>query len=193
MDPVEGPPRGFYADGHNPTRLAMNLEQTRVFVSTGTGVPSSAGLTSAAEGNVAAIAEGSAAEGLIIYPMNRVYRRALTDAGVDVTYQAHSGGHDIPDTTAELKAMLAWGLFKPVVTNPRAWVNDTVATSGQLWDIAYRFDQPPNQVVQFRRVGNSLSISAAGSAVRITTSLGCGIHVATPATLRITAHGCTAN
>ena len=39
-DPVEGPPQGFYADGHNPTRLAKNLEQTRVFVSTGTGVPS---------------------------------------------------------------------------------------------------------------------------------------------------------
>ena len=97
LDPVEGPPQGFYADGHNPTRLAMNLEQTRVFVSTGTGVPSSAGLASLTKGGEASIAEGSALEGLIIYPMNQLYDKALRSAGVDFTYQVHSGGHDIPD------------------------------------------------------------------------------------------------
>lgn len=38
--PIYGPPDGFYADGHNPTLLARNLADTRVFVSTGTGMPS---------------------------------------------------------------------------------------------------------------------------------------------------------
>ena len=185
LDPVEGPPQGFYADGHNPTRLAMNLEQTRVFVSTGTGVPSSAGLASLTKGGEASIAEGSALEGLIIYPMNQLYDKALRSAGVDFTYQVHSGGHDIPDNINEFKALFAWGLFRPVPTHPSSWVNDTVATSGQLWDIGYRFAKPPNQVVQFRRSGSSLTVSAAGSPVTLSTNEGCVIQAQTPAAVRV--------
>jgi hypothetical protein len=183
--PVDGPPNGFYATGHNPTRLAMNLEQTRVFESTGTGVPSSAGLK-----DPSVIPVGSLLESLIIYPMNQLYDRALTGAGVDVTYQVHTGGHDAPDAANEVTAMVAWGLFKPVITHPDSWVNDTVATDGELWDIGYRFDQPPDQIVQFRRVGRSLSISAAGSAVTITTSGRCAIHTGTPATVRVPRRSC---
>ncbi len=154
LNPVEGPPHGFYADGHNPTGLVTNLEQTRVFESTGTGVPSSADLADPTSGGAQAIPD-YVLERLVIYSMSQRYHSALAAAGVDVTYQVHPGGHLIPDFMEELKAMLAWGLFKPVATHPRAWVNETVATSGQLWDIAYRFDQPPNQVVQFRRSGKS--------------------------------------
>jgi S-formylglutathione hydrolase FrmB len=191
-DPVEGPPGGFYMDGHDPTQLVMNLEQTRVFERTGTGVPSSAGLADLTNGAALEILEGSVAESLAIYPMNQLYHSALAAAGVDVTYQVQPGGHDIPDFINEVKAMLAWGLFKPVVTDPASWVNETVATSGQLWDIGYRFAQPPNQVVQFRRSGSSLSITAAGSAVMITTSRGCVIATATPATIQLPARSCRA-
>jgi hypothetical protein len=189
LDPVDGPPHGFYADGHNPTGLAMNLEQTRVFVSTGTGVPSSADLADPTNGG-AQVAADYALERLVIYAMSQRYHPALEAAGVDVTYQVHPGGHLIPDFANELKAMLSWGLFKPVVTNPTAWVNDTVATRGQLWDIGYRFAQPPNTVVQFRRSGSSLSVSAAGSAVTITTARGCTIHTGTPATIHVPKRGC---
>jgi S-formylglutathione hydrolase FrmB len=191
-DPVEGPPGGFYMEGHNPTQLAMNLEQTRVFETTGTGIPSSAGLGALLNGDALEILEGSVAESLVIYPMNELYHSALAAAGVDVTYQVHPGGHDIPDFLNEVKAMLAWGLFKPVVTDPASWVNDTVATNGQLWDVGYSFAQPPNQVVQFRRAGSSLSITAAGSAVAITTSRGCVIATDTPATIQIPARSCQA-
>ncbi len=191
FDPIYGPPDGFYATGHNPARLATNLQQTRVFESTGNAIPNS--------GNVALLGEGSAyAEELvngtweeaIIYPMNVLYHQALTAAGVNVTYQVHSGGHDIPDFTNEISSMLQWGLFKPVASDPSTWTNDTVATSGQLWDIGYRFVQPPNQVVQFQRSGSSLSISAAGSVVVITTAGGCVIQTATPATIIVPSHGC---
>ena len=89
---------------------------------------------------------------------------------------------------AELKAALAWGLFKPVVTDPATWTNQTVATSGQLWDIGYRFARPPNAVVEFRRSGRSLSISAAGSAVTLSTARGCTIQTATPATITLARH-----
>jgi S-formylglutathione hydrolase FrmB len=189
IDPVEGPPYGFYMIGHNPTRLAMNLEQTRVFESTGNGVPSSA------DGGAIGVAVGGdiglAAERLVIYPMSQRYHRALAAAGVDVTYQAQPGGHTIPDFLNEEKAMLAWGLFKPVISHPTSWVNDTVAASGRLWDIGYRFAQPPNQVVQFRRSGNSLRVSAAGSDVTMTTSRGCVIRTPTPATVDVSSRSCS--
>jgi S-formylglutathione hydrolase FrmB len=191
FDPIYGPPDGFYADGHNPTRLALNLRQTRVFDSTGTAVPNS--------GNLALLDEGipyaeefvnGTWEEAIIYPMNLLYHQALTAAGVNVTYQVHSGGHDIPDFTNEISAMLQWGLFKPVTTDPSAWTSDTVATSGQLWDIGYRFNRPPNRVVQVQRSGRSLSISTAGSDVTIVTAEGCVIETPTPATIDVPARRC---
>jgi S-formylglutathione hydrolase FrmB len=180
FDPVAGPPNGFYADGHNPTRLVMNLRQTRVFVSTGTGIPNNT--------TAAPVDPTGDAEELVIYAMNKLYDPALTGAGVHVTYQVHPGGHDNPDFMSELKAMLEWGPFKPVVTNPESWVNDTVATTGQLWDIGYHFIQPPTHVVQFRENGSSLSISAAGSKVTLTTIGGCVIHSVTPATVKFPSH-----
>ena len=116
--------------------------------------------------------------------MNQLYHHALTAAGVDVTYQVHSGGHDLPDFEDEFAAMFAWGLFDhPVVTAPQSWTNATVATSGQLWDVGYRFATAPTKVVEFQRSGDQLSISAAGSAVTITTAHGCAITTATPATV----------
>jgi hypothetical protein len=129
-------------------------------------------------------------EGRIIYPMSQRYHRALVAAGDDVTYEVQPGGHDDPHFRQELQAMLAWGLFKPVVNDATAWVNDTVATNGQLWDIGYRFTTPPTQVVRFRRSGSSLAISAAGSAVTLTTSAGCVIQTPTPATIRVPSRGC---
>ena len=180
---VEGPPSGFYATGHNPAALVENLLHTRLFVSTGTGIPTSAELSIPVQG-----LEGSVLEGGIIYPMNRAYRTSLAAAGVNVTYQAHSGGHDVPNFRDELEAMLAWGPFKPVVSHPRSWVNETVATAGRLWDIAYRFATAPDAVVQFHRSGRSLSVAAAGSSVTLTTSRGCTITTPTPATVMLPRH-----
>jgi S-formylglutathione hydrolase FrmB len=191
-DPVEGPPDGFYFAGHNPTQLAMNLKHTRLFETTGTGTPSSAGLADPFSGPTAAISlpEGSALESLVIYPMNQLYHQALTAAAVNSTYQVHAGGHDSPDFLAEVKAMVAWGLFKPVVTDPRSWMNDTVATTGHLWAIGYRFSKPPDQLVRFKRTGRTLSVSSAGSPVTITTSRGCVIHTPTPATIHVPRRKC---
>jgi hypothetical protein len=41
--------------------------------------------------------------------------------------------------------------------------------------------------VKFRQSGRTLSISAAGSAVTITTGTGCAIHTPTPATVHLPA------
>jgi hypothetical protein len=86
--------------------------------------------------------------------------------------------------------MLRWGLFKPVVTQSRSWDNQTVATKGQMWAYNYRFTNPPAQIVTFHQSGARLSISAAGSAVTITTGTGCTIHTSTPATIHLLSHNC---
>ncbi len=117
--------------------------------------------------------------------MNLRYHQDLVAAGIDVTYQVHSGDHDLPNFRNEIAAMLKWGLFKPVVTDPVSWTNQTVATSGQLWDVNYRFTNPPTQVVKFAQDGTTLSIGAAGSAVTISTATGCAIHTPTPATIHL--------
>lgn len=174
--PVYGPPEGFYADGHNPTLLVKNLEHTRVFVSTGTGIPSKADPHPS---------QAEVTNEYIIYPMSQLYDKASVAAGLHFTYQVHPGAHDTPDFLAEIKAMLSWGLFKPVVDNPAAWTNKTVAISGQLWDFNYRFSKPPTRVVQFAQSGTKLSISAAGTPVTITTAGGCAIRTATPATVHL--------
>jgi S-formylglutathione hydrolase FrmB len=192
VDPVYGPPYGFYADGHNPTKLAVNLRHTRVFESTGTGVPSGAGVTNATSGGpAAAFADlyGSALESLIINEMSTAYHRALVGAGVDVTYQTHAGGHDLPDFYKEWSAVMAWGLFRPVAGNATSWVNRTVATSGRLWNIGYRFAKDPDQIVTFRRSGSELSISAAGSAVTVIRGA-CKIRSVTPATINLADGAC---
>ena len=189
-DPVDGPSNGFYANGHNPTDLTMNLRQSRVFVSSGTGDPSSAELNAATFGNLMGYPANWAAEGAIIHPMSVLYHLALLDTGVNVTWEVQNGGHDDPHFRQELKALLTWGLFNPVATDPISWVNDTVATDGQLWDISYRFTKPPDAIVQFRRDGAMLSISAAGSAVTITTANNCRIQTTTPAVITIPARKC---
>jgi hypothetical protein len=97
----------------------------------------------------------------------------------------HPGAHGIPDFLDEVHAMLEWGLFKPVTSQPASWQNETVAPTGQLWDFNYRFARPPTQVVAFRQSGTTVSVGAAGSDVTITTGSGCVIHTATPATVHL--------
>jgi S-formylglutathione hydrolase FrmB len=188
--PIYGPPNGFYAEGHNPEKLAVNLRQTRVYDTTGTGIPNLASIGVILAGFVEEIADATWEEAGLIYPMSERYYNALNAAGVNVTYQVHSGGHDLPSFHKELQALLAWGLFKPVPTHPTSWTNETVATSGQLWDLGYRFASPPTAVVRFERTGSTLSISGAGSSVAVTTSDGCTIHTPTPATVQLSSLTC---
>jgi hypothetical protein len=133
---------------------------------------------------------GNAEEAGVIRPMSDAYDTALTAAGIKVDYQTHTGGHCWPDFQAEVRSVVAWGPFKPVVTDPVNWTNQTVATHGQLWDIGYRFTAHPDAVVRFTRTGSRLAISAAGTTVTLTTSDGCTLHVATPATLQVPAKKC---
>jgi hypothetical protein len=106
---------------------------------------------------------------------------------VEHTYIARDGFHDWRYFKPMLQDAISWGFFEPVDEDPGSWVNDTVATHGELWGFEYRFDSPPNQVVRFERDGDQLTVSAAGSPVTLTTEGGCESHLATPATVDIAA------
>jgi S-formylglutathione hydrolase FrmB len=177
---VTGPPGGFYEFGHNPTRLAANLDHTRVFMITGDGTPLYQG---ASTGIV-----GQSEELAFIRPMSDSYAAALRAADVDLTYVVKPGYHDWTNFRRELEQAIAWGLFEPVAERPKQWVNDTVAKHGELWDVDYAFDGFPDRVVRFRRNGESLAIGAAGTPVTISTEDGCVIHTQTPATVEIPPH-----
>jgi S-formylglutathione hydrolase FrmB len=181
---VDGPNGGFYENGHNPVKLAFNYGETRVYMTTGDGTaaPDS---TTGQEGAV-----GTVEEGEIIHPAMEHLAAAFRAAGVDYVYHSHSGYHDWPNFHRELREIVAWRLFAPVDEHPTSWVNDTVATHGKLWEFAYKFDSPPDQVVRFRRNGDALSVSAAGSPVTITTDGGCSFHLATPAELAVPPRPC---
>jgi S-formylglutathione hydrolase FrmB len=180
---VEGPPGGFYLKGHNPVRLAANMAQTRVFMATGDGTPA----TDSGHGSAAS---DQAEEGAIIRPASDDYAAALRAAGVDLVYQQHAGYHDWANFRRELRDAIAWGLFARVDEHATDWVNDTVATHGRLWELAYRFDAPPDRVVRFRRSGDVLTVGQAGSPVAITTDGGCLVHVATPAEVEVPRRPC---
>jgi S-formylglutathione hydrolase FrmB len=182
IDPqaVYGPEFGFYSIGHDPTRLAANLQHTRVFATVGNGIKTD-------DGEPFDDAPTDApAEGLIIRTAMNKYAQALRAAGVDVTYRTHNGAHSWPNFRQELRAAIAWGLFAPVEDDPTSWVNDTVATHGVLWGVGYRFAAGPDALVRFRRSGSVLTVSRAGSPVTLTLPGGCTVTTPTPATVPLT-------
>ncbi len=179
---VIGPEDGFYATGHNPAALVANLKHTRVFMSAGDGT------STPADGPGASV--GSAEEAGVIRPMSDAYASALRAARIGLIYHTHPGCHCWVDFQAELRDAIAWGPFQPVVEHPAEWVNETVATHGQLWDIGYAFAKHPNAVVRFTSSGGRLQISAAGTTVTLTTSRGGVLHLATPASLQIPSKWC---
>ncbi len=177
-----GPEDGFYAYGHDPVRLARNQQHTRVWMGAGNGVPTSDGepLTNNPATDIPA-------EVALSRPASDNYAKALEEAGVDVTYSTRDGMHDFANFRPQLRDAIAWDLFAPVDEHPQAWVNDTVATSGQLWEFGYRFDSAPDRIVRFTRTPGHLHVSGADSPVTISLGHGCEFRFATPGALGLPA------
>jgi S-formylglutathione hydrolase FrmB len=182
---VEGPADGFYATGHNPSRVAANLAHTRVFVTAGDGTPSALGYADLSE-----LLVGGVEEAALLRPMSDTYAAALQAEGVDVTYQPTAGLHGWTYFRDELRRSIAWGLFGDVPERPSRWRNDTVATHGELWDVRYRFDAPPDAIARFSRDGDLLRITGPSTGVTVTTAGGCELHAVPPAELVLPAAGC---
>lgn len=159
-----GPSDGFYADAHNPIKLAPNLAHTRMYVFSGNGVP-----------DPAQPPPKSALSGVLetgLMAQNDRLVAALEAAGSDVTYTTHLGTHDWPYWRNDLGAAIKRGLFRPVAEKPSSWTFATAARSGRMWDLRYRFQRQTTSVETFSRAGRKLSATGSGR-VTITTAGHC--------------------
>lgn len=146
----------FYWTGHNPTALAANLRHTRLFVRVGNGtaVPPYPGEETNYFGAIAETELARHAED---------FAAAARGLGEDLTFQPTTGIHDWPWWRAALKAALQWGFFAPVPDAPATWRYQTVARTGEAWDVGFRFAAPPATVQTFTRDGDVLSGSGSGT------------------------------
>ena len=170
---VFGPQAGFYATGHNSTRLVANLRSTRLYVTVGNGAPEPG-----VHSSPAAIAAGGVAEAELREEANE-FVAAARGAGADTTYVPLLGVHDWPYWRRHLREAIAWGLFKPVPEEPRSWSYVTVAQTGEMWRLRYAFRAPPSGLVEFERRGDRLRGRGAGT-VALEYSAGCSVTTALP-------------
>ena len=99
---------------------------------------------------------------------------AARAAGADTTYVPLAGVHDWPYWRRHLRAAIAWGLFRPVAESPSAWSYATVARTGEMWGLRYRFAAPPEELVTFERAGARLRGRGTGT-VSVEYAAGCEV------------------
>jgi S-formylglutathione hydrolase FrmB len=170
---IFGPMDGFYATGHNPTRIAENLRHTRLFVAAGSGT---------AEPGVQSSPSAVVGGGLVeaeLRVQNEEFVAAARKAGVDTTYRPQQGVHDWPYWRRHLRQAIGWGLFRPVAEAPRAWSFRTVAQRGEAWGLRYHFAAAPEQIVTLQRAADRLRAQGNGR-VSIERARGCGFSATLP-------------
>lgn len=146
----------FYWDGHDPSRLVENLRHTRLYVAAGNGVPNP---TSPDEltnyfGQAAELELGQQAGEFV---------DAAEAAGDEVTYAPHQGIHDWQYWRADLEHAIDWGFFRRPRPPHRRWSFETVARRGVAWRLAFRFAEPPAELIRFERTGETLVGTGSGT------------------------------
>lgn len=173
-----GPADGFYASGHNPAKLVRNLRSSRLYVTVGNGVPAPEDLPNA----FGAVLE------LELFAQAMDFVAAAERAGVEHTYVPLSGIHDWPYWRRHLRAAIEWGLFEPVPAAPREWTYSTVSQRGRAWNLDYRFDGPPDELITLSRDGAVLRGEGSGDA-RLARGR-CRIEMTLPFEVRFPARRC---
>jgi len=170
---IFGPRDGFYATGHNPTRLAEGLSHTRVYVTVGDGT------ADPGAGSSPATVTAGGAEEAALRAQSEEFVAAARAAGAQTTYVPLPGVHDWPYWRRHLRDAIAWGLFRPVPEAPGSWSYLTVAQTGEMWGLRYRFLTPPAELVKFERAGKRLRARGAGT-VSLAYAAGCELTAALP-------------
>lgn len=156
---VWGPWDGFYAEGHDPMTLApSSLRHTKVILRTGNGVPRP-GVPADAQALVSGALEA------YLFAQNEEFAAALRDAGVDVDYRSHEGVHDWPYWREDIAEARSIGFFRAVPSSPSRWTYSTVAQSGVMWGMRFRFARPPEELIAFERRGRALLGRGSGRVV----------------------------
>lgn len=170
---IFGPPEAFYATGHNPTRLTDNLRFTRLYVTVGDGTPEPG-----VAGEPAAIVGGGALEAGL-RPQSEDFVAAARASRADVTYRPRRGVHDWPYWRAHLRDAIEWGFFAPAAERPSEWTYRTVAGTGDMWGLRFRFQSPPEEVETFTLKDGRLTGAGTGT-VSIRTPAGCELTASLP-------------
>jgi S-formylglutathione hydrolase FrmB len=161
----------FYWSGHNPTALAANLRQTRVFVTVGDGVPDPT-VPEEAGNQFGQVAEAE------LHQHAEDFVATARAAGVDVTYHPRQGIHDWRYWRAHLADAIDWGLFRPVPAAPSLWGYETVAAFGDAWGLRYAFKPAPEGVERFSLDGGRRLRGFGTGQVTIATPSGCRFEIA---------------
>lgn len=157
---VWGPLYGPYANSLNPTKTIQNLAGSRLYLSTGNGVPDAT-----IPFKYEAWTTGVALESLTLAQNSR-YDGLLTLAGVQHVMKYRGGIHDWPYWRREFPAALAWNPFAaPPVTSSDAtsWSYRTMQPAGNAWGIGYRFASLPSAPLSLARSGQRLAASGTGT------------------------------
>lgn len=170
---IFGPLQGFYAAGHNPTRLTDNLRSTRLYVTVGSGVAEPD-----AGSSPYAVVGGGAVETELRQQADELVAAARS-SGVETTYRPENGVHDWPYWRRHLREAISWGLFGPVAESPANWTYRTVAQRGEAWGLHYSFASPPEQLVTLSRDGTRLRGAGSGT-VTVRNSAHCAFTASLP-------------
>ncbi len=172
-DDVWGPSGGAYAEGNSPQALTVNLRHTRVYLTSGVGVPCQQDPI-----NPASIALDTITESAL-HAHQAPFAASLRDVGADVTARSTCGVHTFGVWDRAIPAAREWGFFDEVPQAPEQWIYRTVATSGEMWGLRFRFTAPPATVVRFERTGEVLTGVGRGGVV-ITGPPGCELRATLP-------------
>ena len=169
---IFGPRTGTYAEGNSPQALAPNYAHTRMYLTSGNGT----NCPQDPHGPTFAL---DAATEAVINAQQGPFAAAVRHAGADVTAVTTCGVHTFGVWDRAFVKARAWGFFRAVPEQPRRWTYRTVATSGEMWGLRFRFARPPSVVATFRRSGDGLAASGRGR-VRISGPRGCELSARLP-------------
>ena len=170
---IFGPATAPYAEGNSPKALAPNLGHTRVFLTSGTGINCLEDPVNPANLPLDTITE------TFIHLQQAPFADAASAAGADVTAQSTCGIHTFGVWDRAFVAVRQWGFFEEVPEDPDRWVYRTIATTGEMWGLGFRFAEPPATVARFERVGALLFAWGTGE-VTLTGPAGCQLRFELP-------------
>ena len=177
-----GPYGSPYADAHDPLKMAKNLGNSRIMIYTGNGAPAP-GVDSSPTAVIGGFVETE------LYVQNTDLFRAARDAGADASFHPHQGVHDWPYWVTDIRDAMQRGFFHRVEDAPRQWIYRTITSKGRAWDLAYRFDRPPSDIVRLERRGDRLAANGAGSPrITIRSDGGCSFRATVPFERRVPSH-----
>ena len=172
-DQIWGPATGQYAEGYSPRAIVANLGHTRIYLTSGWGIHCSQDPV-----NPSGIALDTVTETLL-HLQQAPFAVAARNAGAHVTAVTTCGSHTFGVWDRAIPAALEWGLFAPVPEAPERWTYRTIAPSGEMWGLRFRFDEPPATVIDFERFGPILKATGAGT-VSLDGPAGCRVRLTLP-------------